>query len=221
MVTTAEEYYKFTPEQKAEYERKQKYIGLMGGAVIGSVVGIGLNLFTKWKAPVLYRSATFRTAAFIMPFIECAHVGADYRLHHAIFEERGVYKAAERRIDATPKTTTEKILAFGSENRLKIIFGAWLASLAGSGYLVWQDKYLTRAQKIVQVRMYAQGITVALIVISALGSMNKAKDEPVYILDPKDKEHHHYIHNPHTGSKHNDAADHWKMVLEEQQDRKS
>lgn len=57
-----------------------------------------------------------------------------------------------------------------------IIIASWAASLGASYYLVNQTKCITKAQKIVQARVYAQGITVAMFLSSVLLSVTDKPD---------------------------------------------
>jgi hypothetical protein len=84
------------------------------------------------------------------------------------------------------------------ENRYSIVAASWVASMGTALALVSRDKYLTSAQKLVQARVYAQGLTVAVLIASAaveLGDANKGKGrwETVKILDPEDPDHKHMI----------------------------
>ncbi|KAK9495418.1 hypothetical protein V1508DRAFT_409770 [Lipomyces doorenjongii] len=208
-----------TAEQRADYERRMKYIGLAKGATAGAGLGLGFNYLAKLRFPVVYKSVTFRVATFMIPFIGMSRVGADRELSHAIYKERGVYQRQnEAATEFSKLSTSEKVTAFASKNRLSIIFGAWLASLGVSGYIVSRDKFMTTAQKIVQARMYAQGLTLALVVATAITTLT-SKDEPEYLPDPNDK-HHRLIHNPHANHHRNQVDEHWKVVLEEEQGRK-
>ncbi|KAK9386387.1 hypothetical protein V1515DRAFT_537723, partial [Lipomyces mesembrius] len=208
-----------TAEQRADYEKQMKYIGLAKGASAGAALGLGFNYLAKSRFPVVYKSVTFRVATFMIPFIGMSRVGADRELSHAIYKERGVY---QRQNEASKLSTSEKVMAFASKNRLSLIFGAWLTSLGVSGYVVSRDKLMTTAQKICQLithcRMYAQGLTLALVVATAITTL-ASKDEPEYVPDPNDK-HHHLIHNPHANHHRNEVDEHWKAVLEEEQGRK-
>ena len=64
--------------------------------------------------------------------------------------------------------------------------------------IVGRSPYLTTSQKIVQARVYAQGLTLAVLVATAafeIGDRNEEKGrwETVKIVDPKDPTHKHII----------------------------
>jgi len=74
----------------------------------------------------------------------------------------------------------------------------WVASIVGSFALVGRNPYLTGPQKLVQARVYAQGLTVAVLVASAAFELQDQKKgvgrwETIKILDPNDPEHKHLI----------------------------
>ncbi|QLG70773.1 hypothetical protein HG535_0A07150 [Zygotorulaspora mrakii] len=72
----------------------------------------------------------------------------------------------------------EKLVEGLSNNRYKLITGAWAASLYGSWVFVNRDPIMTRTQKAVQARMYAQFITVLLLLASMGLSMYEQKLHP-------------------------------------------
>lgn len=61
----------------------------------------------------------------------------------------------------------DRALDFMREEKYKIIGVTWIASIIGSFYLVGRNPYLTGQQKIVQARVYAQGLTLAVMCASA------------------------------------------------------
>lgn len=75
---------------------------------------------------------------------------------------------------------------------------SWVASMVGSFALVGRNPYLTGPQKLVQARVYAQGLTVAVLVASAVFELQDQKKgigrwETIKVLDPNDPEHKHLI----------------------------
>jgi len=96
------------------------------------------------------------------------------------------------------RTPTQRALEWTRTNRYGIVFGAWVVSIGTAFALVSRNRYLTTPQKIVQARVYAQGLTLAVIVASAgleIGDANRGKGrwEEVMVLDPDDPTHQHMI----------------------------
>jgi hypothetical protein len=64
--------------------------------------------------------------------------------------------------------------------------------------MVGRDPYLSRAQKLVQARMYAQGLTLLVLLATAMlevgdASKGRGRWETVRIIDPNDPEHKNLI----------------------------
>jgi hypothetical protein len=96
------------------------------------------------------------------------------------------------------KTTKQRTMDWLSDNRYGIVFGSWVASMGTALGLVGRNPYLTGQQKLVQARVYAQGLTVAVVIASlALETSDSARGkgrwETVKILDPNDPTHKHII----------------------------
>jgi len=110
--------------------------------------------------------------------------------------DRTALAQAEARATRTPY---EKMMQFGKENRYSIVGVSWLASMGISLSLVARDKYLSRSQKIVQARVYAQGLTLLVLIASAAFEVSDSKDprnnnkDTVRVLDPNDPEHKRMI----------------------------
>lgn len=98
---------------------------------------------------------------------------------------------AEAELNRTP---WERAQALGREYRYPIVTTSWLLSMAISLGLVSRNRYLTTSQKLVQARMYAQGLTLLVLIGSAgleVADARNAKGnyETVKILDPADPTH--------------------------------
>jgi len=127
------------------------------------------------------------------------------------------------------KSTFERAKIWGRENRYSIVGASWVASMAIALGIVGRSPWLTTAQKIVQARVYAQGLTVAVLIATAafeIGDRNNEQGrwETVKILDPDDPEHKKLIekrihHESYVGE------DQWRdMIAAEEQrlkDRKT
>ncbi|GAA5871142.1 hypothetical protein JCM16303_001704 [Sporobolomyces ruberrimus] len=62
--------------------------------------------------------------------------------------------------------TKDALVNWAKQNRWSVVFGSWVASMAGSGAYIAASP-LSFAQKLVQARMVAQGLTVAILLASA------------------------------------------------------
>ena len=87
---------------------------------------------------------------------------------------------------------------WGKKNRYSIVGVSWVASMAIALGLVGRNPYLSTQQKLVQARVYAQGLTVAVLIATAafeIGDRNneEGRYETIKILDPNDPTHKHVI----------------------------
>jgi hypothetical protein len=83
---------------------------------------------------------------------------------------------------------------FGKKERYKIVGASWIASMATAFALVNRNKFLSGPQKLVQARVYAQFLTLGVLVASAAFEIQDSKNkeghwETVKYVDPKDPEH--------------------------------
>lgn len=110
-------------------------------------------------------------------------------------EEQFEDSAAKARAEQiSQQSTYERFMTFGKENRYKIVGVSWVASMAVALTIVGRSPYLSTAQKLVQARVYAQGLTIAVLIATAvfeIGDRNKEEGrwETVKYVDPNDPEH--------------------------------
>lgn len=174
-------------EEKNEHKYAVLKEGLKGCA-IGAVIGYGLSQLIKYKHPARFASfnASVKASLYVMPAIT---VGAFMADDGSVKFDEKKYRSdylKQKDEEALQKfelmTTSEKFIHNLNENKYKYIVSAWAASLYGSWKIVSRDKYMTNAQKIVQARVYAQAITVVLLLGTILLSMRDAelkKKQPV------------------------------------------
>ncbi|RMJ20582.1 hypothetical protein PHISP_08548, partial [Aspergillus sp. HF37] len=76
-------------------------------------------------------------------------------------------QSEQANLERANKTWTERAMDFGRKERYKIVFGSWVGSMVAAFALVNRNKYLTGQQKIVQARVYAQFLTVGVLIATA------------------------------------------------------
>lgn len=96
------------------------------------------------------------------------------------------------------KPLKQRVTDWASTNRYSIVFGSWVASMGTAFGIVGRNPYLSGQQKLVQARVYAQGLTLAVVIASlALEAKDKNQGEgrweSVKVLDPNDPTHKHVI----------------------------
>jgi hypothetical protein len=162
-----------TPEEeKAHYNAVIKG-GVIGGT-IGLAVGLGANTLFFRRSP-FYRSLTLPLRAFFVSsagtfgaIVQADRASRSFEANRTsadriLLERRALQRAEEE----ANMSAWEKAMKAGKEYRYTIVSASWAASMAGSLALVARNKYLTTAQKLVQARMYAQGLTLLILVATA------------------------------------------------------
>lgn len=80
------------------------------------------------------------------------------------------YESREERIRAEENvglSLSDRITAFARREKYKIVSATWIASMVGSFVIVGRNPYLSGQQKLVQARVYAQGLTLGVLCASA------------------------------------------------------
>ncbi|KAF2858502.1 hypothetical protein K470DRAFT_221186 [Piedraia hortae CBS 480.64] len=189
-------------------EEEEHYRATVRGGVAGGLAGVTAGVLGVTLAGRRYpavRSLTLPFRAFLVT--SCGTfatiVSADRassKYEQAKHKDRDYKDRQQSIMDqiAAGRTSTERTKEWFSENRYSIVFASWVASLGIAFSLVGRNPYLTTAQKLVQARVYAQGLTVAIVIISlALEGRDRATGsgrwETVKVLDPNDPTHKHLI----------------------------
>lgn len=118
--------------------------------------------------------------------------------HHGLLFGEQFKDTASRMHDeaVAQKSTIGKLREWATVYRFPILGVSWVTSLTIAGILVSRDRNLTRTQKFGQARIYAQGLTVALVLALAgftLGKDDEGKWDTVLVADPDDPEHKRMI----------------------------
>ncbi|KAJ9666110.1 Replication factor C, subunit RFC4 [Coniosporium apollinis] len=189
-------------EEQAHYNATVKG-GLLGG--LGGLAVGGLGVYAASARSHMFRQLTVPFRAFLVASSGtfAAIIAADRasRDYEAQRNPQKRYKdeaqTTERQIERQ-KPMTQRITDWAKENRYPIIFGAWVLSMGASFGIVSRNPYLTGQQKLVQARVYAQGLTLAVLLCSFAFEASDANKgagrwETVRYLDPNDPTHKHII----------------------------
>ncbi|GJE84172.1 Respiratory supercomplex factor 2, mitochondrial [Phanerochaete sordida] len=146
------------------------------GAIEGTVAGLALALplgylaNRRWPA---FRALPpqLKALAAILIVIPAYSVQAERR--GVEFDEStwtGAGAMELRRVRSADEAHWESLSAAGKfkewamHNQYKVIVGSWAASMALAGAIVMANRHQTMPQKIVQARMWAQGLTIGVII---------------------------------------------------------
>lgn len=189
-------------EEQQHYNATLK--GIINGGILGLAVG-GAAVYGAHKRYPSFRSLTLPLKTFLVTssgtFTAIVNADRASRNYEAARDPSRQYQGrATKDLEAIKanETTFNKLKEWGRENRYPIVTASWVASLGIALALVGRNPYLTKAQKLVQARVYAQGLTLAILIATAaleVGDANKGRGrwETVMVLDPDDPEHKHMI----------------------------
>ena len=193
-----------TKEQEAEHYRQTLIGGSIGGFA-GLAVGL-VGVAAAHRRYPFFRSLTLPLKAFLVTssgtfagIVYADHYSRQYEASQNPKEVEFRKQQQDQAIkDKEGKTFTQRAMEFGKKERYKIVGGSWIASIVAAFAIVNRDKYLTGAQKIVQARVYAQFLTVGVLIATAAFEISDQRSgqgryETVRYVDPKDPEHKRMI----------------------------
>jgi len=189
-------------------EEEKHYAATLKGGILGGIAGIGCGALAVYGASRRYsiiNHLTIQMKAFLTTSSGtfAAIISADRASRAFEFTQHPEqqYRDEAARIQAevqSRKSGWTKAKDLGKEYRYSIVGASWVASMAIALGIVGRNPYLSTTQKLVQARVYAQGLTLAVLVASAafeIGDKNKGEGryETVKILDPSDPTHKRMI----------------------------
>lgn len=159
---------KIITEEERNAETEAVLRGGAKGLVIGTLCSLGLFAAAKFRyKKILNLSTSGKCAIFITPPIFFVTVEAEKA--NTLFDQSMYSHEEQTRLKIendqkwTNMTRNERVKITLNENKYKIITGLWALSLWGSWKWADRDKLLSKAQKFYNARMYAQFITIALL----------------------------------------------------------
>lgn len=179
------------------------------------------NLTLPMKAFLVTSSGTF------VGIIAADHSSRQYEAERNVgLKYLGEREERLRREELSQMSLGNRIGAWAREEKYKIIGATWIASIVGSFVLVGRNPYLSGQQKIVQARVYAQGLTLAVMCASAAFEIHdQRKGQGLLDAAKKGREASKAAKNqpaePHH-QRHDENTDLWQdMVAAEEQKLKS
>ncbi len=174
---------KILSDEELHAHNRYLAINALAGFSAGCVLSAALYRFTYRRLP-MFRSypITIKSAAAITPpCIGFVLVGekASNRYDRMLYKSGEFSDAALKEHQRMSKLSrTDYFLESLYKNKYSVITAAWALSMWGSWEYVNMDKIMTKSQKIVQARMYAQSITVLLVVGAVALSVSEEKRHP-------------------------------------------
>ncbi|KAI0392782.1 hypothetical protein F5Y17DRAFT_339917 [Xylariaceae sp. FL0594] len=217
-----------TPE-----EERAHYNEVLKGGSIGGSLGLGIGLVGVVAASRRFpavRSLTLPFRAFIVSSVGTFGAIVNAERYSNAFQRANnpmnFYRdQASRDADLArmQETKWERLRNTANENRYTIILTSWAAALGGSIALISRNKYITTGQKIVQARVYAQGLALALILATAVletadARQGKGRWETIKVVDPSDPEHKRIIEK-RIHKEEYEGQDLWRDMVEAEERR--
>lgn len=191
-------------EEEAEHFGVVVKGGLIGGSC-GLALGLG-GVVLASKRYAAFRQLTLPFRSFLVTstgtfgaIIWAERQSVKYqRSHDASYKYLNAKEHAHEMAMHANKTEYQKLMDWGRENRYSIVFTSWIAAMGLSLAMVGRNKFLSTSQKLVQARVYAQGLTLAVLIATAAfetadAKAGKGRWETVMVVDPNDPEHKHMI----------------------------
>ncbi|KAI1282941.1 hypothetical protein F5Y07DRAFT_351366 [Xylaria sp. FL0933] len=185
-------------------EEQAHYNTVLKGGFIGGTLGLGVGLLGIVAGMRRYpavRSLTLPFRAFLVTSVGTFGAIVNAERHSNAFHRANnpmnFYKDQASRdyeVLKEQESSWQRFRQWGENNRYSIVFGSWVAAMGIALGMVSRNRYLSTSQKLVQARVYAQGLTLAVLVASAAfetrdARQGKGRWETIMVLDPNDPEH--------------------------------
>ncbi|RHZ71845.1 hypothetical protein CDV55_108797 [Aspergillus turcosus] len=167
-------------------EEAAHYREVLKGGTIGSIAGLiggAAGVMAASRRYATIRNLTLPMKAFLVTssgtfvgIIAADHASRSFEASRNV--ERQWYETREERLRAEElagMSFVDRVTAWARREKYKIVGATWIASMIGSFAMVSRNPHLTGSQKIVQARVYAQGLTLAVLVTSAAFEISDQK----------------------------------------------
>lgn len=191
-------------------EEEQEHYGVViRGGLLGGSVGLALGLAGVIGASKRYpafRQLTLPFRSFLVTssgtfgaIVVAERYSINYQRSHDQMNNyiEATHRATEDALRAQ-KTEYQRLMDWGRQNRYSIVFTSWIAAMGLALAMVGRNKYMSTSQKLVQARVYAQGLTLAVLIATAAfetadAKAGKGRWETIMVVDPNDPTHKHLI----------------------------
>ncbi|PPQ83129.1 hypothetical protein CVT25_003706 [Psilocybe cyanescens] len=162
-----------TDQQREEHAAASRR-GALEGALASGTVALAGSLWANKRWPAYQRlPISLKALGLIIVAAPCLSIQAERRgleYERSQWEGEGLRILDEREIQAMKKwdsmSLSDKIGDWSYRHQYSLIMGGWAGSLAIAGAVISRQKYQTYPQKIVQARMWAQGLTIGLLIVA-------------------------------------------------------
>ncbi|KAG5639684.1 hypothetical protein H0H81_005867 [Sphagnurus paluster] len=155
--------------------------GAIEGAVASSILALGGSYFLHRRFAG-YRALPLSLKALgvvilVAPVVSIQAERRGLEYDKSKWEGEGVRFLNGRQMEEDARweelSTKDKIGDWADRHQYSLILGGWASSLAFAGAIISRDKLQSTAQKVVQARMWAQGLTIGLLIVA--GALTQSK----------------------------------------------
>ncbi|KAI0353501.1 hypothetical protein OH77DRAFT_1427193 [Trametes cingulata] len=167
---------KLVSKEEQDAQQRATILGGLKGFAGGLGVALPASYFLHRRWPY-YRALPPSLKAFgvvlvaVPAFVISAeHAGQRYEEEHWTDAGKVELDAVQARQKARweSMTTSQKVGDFARRHEYGIILGSWATALIGSFSYIMRDPYQSVPQKLVQARMWAQGLTIGIIIAAGV-----------------------------------------------------
>ncbi|KAH9844168.1 uncharacterized protein C8Q71DRAFT_33063 [Rhodofomes roseus] len=175
---------KFATEEEIAAHNRATVRGAIEGTAAGLALSVpgSLYLHRRWPA---YRALPIQLKVMFCIFVTAPLYAIQAERRGVQYDEStwtGAGKRELKRLETDEETrwnrlnTQEKFKDWAFRNQIKIVMGSWAAGMALAGGIIWRDRQQSATQKIVQVRMWAQGLAIGVLIAAAVLTQSNSKD---------------------------------------------
>ncbi|KZO98141.1 hypothetical protein CALVIDRAFT_55425 [Calocera viscosa TUFC12733] len=178
---------KILTKEEADAHYRTTLEGGLKGFSVGLVSSLGMAYFLNARWPY-FRQLPLQLKAFaiVIVTVPAAVIQAEHQsdaFQRAQWEGAGKLELDDEEQRQLSRwagmTLPEKAYDYGSRHQLGMVVGGWGLGMLGAGGYIMRDKYMSFPQKIVQIRMWAQGLTVLSIIATAMVFSTKPREKRV------------------------------------------
>ncbi|OBZ75928.1 Respiratory supercomplex factor 2, mitochondrial [Grifola frondosa] len=159
-----------------EEELAGHHAATVRGAVEGVVAGFAISLPASWYANrrwAYYRKLPIHLKALGVIMVVAPLYAIQAERRGVEFDKStwtGAGKALLEKEEVRERKRlnmlqgSEKIREWAARNQYKVILGSWALSMGIAGAIVMGNRHQSTAQKVVQARMWAQGLTIGVLI---------------------------------------------------------
>lgn len=178
---------KILTKEEADAHYRTTLIGGAQGFAVGLVGSLAMAYFLNARWPY-FRALPLQLKAFSMVVITVPATVIQAEHASDAFQRAQWEGVAKMELDDEALRQLQrwesmsvgaKAYDYAARHQMGMVVGGWAVGMLGAGGVVMRDKYMTFPQKIVQIRMWAQGLTVLSIVGAAMLFSSKPREKTV------------------------------------------